>query len=31
MIKKLKDILEKNGVYSEDKISKLEGYMAEIL
>lgn len=31
MIKKLKDILEKNGVYSEDKISKLEGYMDEIL
>ena len=31
MIKKLSEILEKNGVYSEDKINKLEGYMDEIL
>ena len=31
MIKKLSEILEKNGVYSEDKINKLEGYMEEIL
>ena len=31
MIKKLSEILEKNGVYSQDKIEKLEGYMEQIL
>lgn len=31
MINKLKELLEKYNIYSDDKIKKLEGYMTEIL